>query len=128
MPVKHLNGSQFLEEVFDYENNQEWKYKGKRPAIIDFYADWCGPCKSVAPLLEQLAAEYENKIDIYKVDTDKETALSELFQIQSIPTFLFIPIDGAPMVQRGALSKNVFKQVIDERLLAEATLKTESED
>lgn len=121
MPTKHLTKQGFKDEIFDYENNQEWKYKGKVPAIIDFYADWCGPCKSVAPALEQLSDEYENKIEIYKIDTDKEAELSALFGIQSIPTFLFIPVNGAPMVQRGALPKNVFKQVIDDRLLAEAT-------
>ncbi|MCW3108199.1 MAG: thioredoxin [Segetibacter sp.] len=119
MPTKHLTNQDFIDDIFDYQNNEEWKYKGKLPAIIDFYADWCGPCKSVAPTLEQLSEEYQNKIEIYKVDTDKETALSELFGIQSIPTFLFIPVTGAPMVQRGALPKNVFKQVIDGRLLQE---------
>lgn len=121
MPTKHLSKQDFIQNIFDYEHNEEWIYKGKLPAIIDFYADWCGPCKSVAPALEQLSDEYENKIEIYKVDTDKETELSELFGIQSIPTFLFIPVTGAPMVQRGALPKKVFKQVIDEQLLKEAT-------
>jgi thioredoxin 1 len=87
------------------------------PAIIDFYADWCGPCKSVAPVLEELSDEYEGKLTIYKLDTDKEAELSSVFGIQSIPTFLFIPVDGAPMLQRGAVPKNVFKQVINERLL-----------
>lgn len=119
MPTRYLTKQEFINEVFDFENNEEWKYKGKLPAIIDFYADWCGPCKAVAPTLEQLSEEYENKIEIYKIDTDKEAELSELFAIQSIPTFLFIPVNGAPMVQRGALPKNVFKQVIDERLLKE---------
>lgn len=121
MPTKYLSKKDFIEEIFDYENNEEWKYKGKLPAIIDFYADWCGPCKSVAPTLEQLSDEYADKIEIYKIDTDKEAELSQLFGIQSIPTFLFIPVSGAPMVQMGALPKNVFKQVIDERLLSEAS-------
>ena len=119
MPTKYLTKQEFIDQIFDYEKDQEWNYKGTIPAIIDFYADWCGPCKAVAPVLEQLSQEYENKIEIYKIDTDKEAELSELFAIQSIPTFLFIPVTGAPMVQRGALPKNVFKQVIDERLLAE---------
>ena len=127
MPTKYLTKQQFIDEVFDYENNEEWKYKGKLPAIIDFYADWCGPCKSVAPILEQLADEYDNKVEIYKVDTDKEAELSELFGIQSIPTFLFIPVTGAPMVQRGALPKNVFKQVIEDRLLKEAVAEDKRE-
>lgn len=121
MATKQLTQQGFKDEIFDYDNGKEWKYKGKLPAIIDFYADWCGPCKAVAPTLEQLSEEYENKIEIYKIDTDKEAELSSLFGIQSIPTFLFIPMDGSPMVQRGALPKNVFKQVIDERLLAAAT-------
>jgi len=120
MATKYLTKQDFIDKIFDYENNEEWKYKGDVPAIIDFYADWCGPCKSVAPTLEQLSEEYENKLEIYKIDTDKETELSALFGIQSIPTFLFIPVTGAPMVQRGALPKSAFKQVIDERLIKEA--------
>lgn len=119
MATKYLTKQDFIDQIFDYENSEEWKFKGKLPAIIDFYADWCGPCKAVAPTLEQLADEYENKVEIFKIDTDKETELSQLFGIQSIPTFLFIPLDGAPMVQRGALPKNVFKEVIDTRLLKE---------
>lgn len=121
MPTRHLTKQEFIDEVFDYQNNEEWKYKGKLPAIIDFYAEWCGPCKSVAPTLEQLSEEYNNKVEIYKIDTDLEPELAELFAIQSIPTFLFIPVTGAPMIQRGALPKNAFKQVIDDRLLKEAT-------
>ena len=117
MPTKQLDKQGFTEKIFDFENDQEWKYKGELPAIIDFYADWCGPCKSVAPVLEQLSEEYDQKIEIYKIDTDKQAELSALFGIQSIPTFLFIPLTGAPMLQRGALPKSVFKQVIDERLL-----------
>ncbi len=120
MATKYLTKQDFIEKIFDYENNEEWKYKGNIPAIIDFYADWCGPCKAVAPTLEQLSEEYESKIEIYKIDTDKETELSALFDIQSIPTFLFIPVTGAPMVQPGALPKSVFKQVIDDRLIKEA--------
>ncbi|GEO08128.1 thioredoxin [Segetibacter aerophilus] len=119
MPTKHLNKQEFIDEIFDYQNSEEWKYKGKLPAVIDFYAEWCGPCKSVAPTLEQLSDEYDNKVEIYKIDTDKEPELSELFGIQSIPTFLFIPVEGAPMIQRGALPKNAFKQVINDRLLKE---------
>ena len=127
MATKYLTKQDFIEQIFDYENNEEWKFKGKLPAIIDFYADWCGPCKAVAPTLEQLSEEYENKVEIFKIDTDKETELSQLFGIQSIPTFLFIPVDGAPMVQRGALPKNVFKEVIDNRLLKEAAAENTAE-
>jgi thioredoxin 1 len=123
MPTTNLTTTDFKEKIFDYESESEWKYKGELPAIIDFYADWCGPCKSVAPVLEELSNEYEGKVNIYKLDTDKEAELSAVFGIQSIPTFLFIPVDGAPMLQRGAVPKNVFKQVINERLL-----KTEAEE
>ena len=109
----------FKDKIFDFETGEEWKFKGTEPAVIDFYADWCGPCKSVAPVLEQLSEEYEGKVEIYKIDTDKESELSQFFGIQSIPTFLFIPMNGKPMVQRGAVPKSAFKQVIEERLLAE---------
>jgi len=107
----------FREKVFDYEKSDEWNYQGSLPAIIDFYADWCGPCKAVAPILEELAVEYDGKLVIYKIDTDKEEELSAMFGIQSIPTLLFIPLEGAPMMQKGALPRNILKQVIDERLL-----------
>jgi thioredoxin 1 len=117
MATTYLTAQEFKDQVFDYEKDQEWKYKGQLPAIVDFYAEWCGPCKAVAPILEELSDEYEGKLLIYKVDTDKETELSYLFGIQSIPTLLFIPMQGSLMVQRGAIPKNVFKQVIEERLL-----------
>lgn len=95
------------------------KGEGTLPAIIDFYADWCGPCKMVAPILEELSKEYEGKIVIYKVDTEAEQELSAVFSIRSIPTFLFIPVNGQPAMQPGALPKHVFKQVIDEHLVGE---------
>lgn len=116
-----LTTEAFKDLVFDYDNEKDWKYKGSLPAIIDFYADWCGPCKMVAPVLEELAAAYEGRLLIYKVDTEAEMELSAVFGIQSIPTFLFIPMEGLPMMQPGAFPKNVFKQVIEERLLAPAT-------
>jgi thioredoxin len=112
-----LTTAEFKEKVFNYETDREWSYKGSVPAIIDFYADWCGPCKMVAPVLEELAKEYEGKLVIYKVDTEAEMELSAVFGIQSIPTFLFIPMEGLPMLQPGAFPKKVFKQVIDEKLL-----------
>lgn len=117
MATIHLTTEDFKEKIFNYETETEWQYKDQLPAIIDFYADWCGPCRAVAPVLEELSDEYNGKLIIYKIDTDKETELSALFGIQSIPTFLFIPVQGKPMVQRGALPKNAFKQVIEERLL-----------
>jgi thioredoxin 1 len=118
MATISLTADGFKENIFDYSKEEEWNYKGSLPAIIDFYADWCGPCKAVAPVLEELSNEYKDQVVIYKVDTDREQELSMLFGIQSIPTLLFIPMDGAPMVQKGAIPKNAFKQVIDERLLA----------
>ncbi len=118
MATKKMTAAEFRAEIFDYETGNEWQFKGSRPAIIDFYADWCGPCKAVAPVLEELSEEYKDQVDIYKIDTDAEQELSGLFGIQSIPTFLFIPVEGSPMMQRGALPKNAFVQVITERLLA----------
>ena len=117
MTTQLLTKKDFIEKIFDYENENEWKYNGELPAIIDFYADWCGPCRSVAPALEELSNEYEGKINIFKIDTEAEHELSNMFGIQSIPTFLFIPMCGAPMMQTGAVSKKVFKDVIEERLL-----------
>lgn len=117
MPTIQLTTQEFKDKVFDYVNEQEWKYKGELPAIIDFYADWCGPCKMVAPMLEDLANEHEDKLIIFKVDTEAEQELSAVFGIQSIPTFLFIPVNGDPMMQPGALPKKVFKQIIDEKLV-----------
>lgn len=118
MATVQLTADGFKEKIFDYTKDQEWKYAGSLPAIVDFYADWCGPCKAVAPVLEELSNEYEGKVVIYKIDTDKEAELSALFGIQSIPTLLFIPVEGAPMMQKGAIPKNAFQQVIEERLLA----------
>jgi len=119
MTTIKISTQDFKDKVFDYETEKEWKYKGSLPAIIDFYADWCGPCKMVAPVLEELAREYEGKIVIYKVDTERELELSGVFGIQSIPTFLFIPLEGQPMMQPGAFPKKVFKQVIEEHLVKE---------
>jgi thioredoxin len=118
MNTVKLTTADFKEKVFDYEKEQEWKYKGTVPAIIDFYADWCGPCKMVAPVLEELAKEYGDRLIIYKVDTEAEMELYAVFGIQSIPTFLFIPQAGMPMMQPGAFPKKVFKEVIEEKLLS----------
>ncbi len=118
MSTIKMTTADFKEKVFNYDTEKEWNYTGSLPAIIDFYADWCGPCKQVAPVLEELSKEYEGKLLIYKVDTEAEMELSSVFGIQSIPTFLFIPVEGNPMLQPGAFPKNIFKQVIEERLLA----------
>lgn len=120
MATIHLSTQDFKEKVFDFDKEQEWNYKGSLPAIIDFYADWCGPCKVVAPVLEELSKEYEDQVVIYKVNTEKELELSSVFGIQSIPTFLFIPVEGQPIMQPGAFPKKVFQQVIEEHLLQPA--------
>lgn len=117
MATIKLTTQEFKEKVFNYEGATEWSFKGERPAIIDFYADWCGPCKAVAPVLEQLSDEYKDKLDIYKVDTDAEQELSAVFGIQSIPSLLFIPLEGQPMMQAGSLTKNVLKEVIEKELV-----------
>jgi thioredoxin len=102
--------------VFDYTTQKEWNFKGKKPAIIDFYADWCGPCKMVAPILEELSNEFPN-ITIYKVNTEVEQELSSLFQIRSIPSILFIPLGKQPMMQAGAMPKTALKEIIRNELL-----------
>lgn len=117
MATIQLTAQDFKDQIFDYESEQEWSYKGSLPAIVDFYAEWCGPCKAVAPVLEELSKEYEGRLSIYKIDTDKEAELSAMFGIQSIPTLLFIPKAGNLMVQKGALPKHILQQVIEQRLL-----------
>ncbi|MCT4624843.1 MAG: thioredoxin [Schleiferiaceae bacterium] len=117
MKAQNITTEQFKELVFDYTKQQEWKFEGDKPAIIDFYADWCGPCKMVAPILDELAKEYDGKIDIYKVDTEVEQELSAVFQIRSIPSMLFIPKGKQPMMNAGALPKHVLKDVIEKDLL-----------
>lgn len=117
--MEHLTKETFFEKVFNYEENKEWKYEGNLPCLIDFYADWCAPCKMVAPILEELSEEYRDKINIYKVDTEKETELSAAFGIRSIPSLLFCPADGQPQMAMGALPKEALKNAIDEVLLGE---------
>lgn len=118
MATIQLNKEMFLEKVANYEENpSEWNYLGDKPCIIDFYADWCGPCKMVAPILEELATEYKEDIYIYKVDTEVEQELAGVFGIRSIPTILFCPKGEAPQKAAGALPKEAFKQAIDEVLL-----------
>ncbi len=117
MTLEHLTKDTFLNKVFDYEKNKDWNFAGELPCLIDFYADWCGPCKMVAPILEELAAEYAGKINIYKVDTEEEQELAGVFGIRSIPSLLFCPKDGAPQMAMGALPKDTFKKAIDDILL-----------
>lgn len=115
--VVHLTTKQFKEKVFNYEVNKQWKYEGKLPAIIDFYANWCGPCKMIAPVLEDIAAQYAGKIIVYKVNTEDERELSSVFGITSIPTILFVPLTGQPQAAMGALPRQSFEQAINDILL-----------
>ncbi len=116
--MEHLTKETFMNKVFNFEKNQEWKFEGTLPCIIDFYADWCGPCRMVAPVLEELSKEYDGKINIYKVDTEAEQELAGVFGIRSIPSILFVPMEGQPQMMMGAMPKATFKQAIDEVLLA----------
>jgi len=117
MATIKLTKQMFLDQIFDYTKEKEWKYKDNVPAIIDFYADWCGPCKMVAPILEELSEKYAGKLKIYKLDTEVERELAAVFGIRSIPSILFIPVEGRPMMQVGALPKSVLIDVIEKELL-----------
>ena len=110
--TENLTKETFLEKVFNFEENKEWKFEGQVPAIIDFYADWCGPCKTIAPILEQLSEEYGDKINIYKVDTEAEQELSAAFGIRSIPSMLFCPMGEQPQMANGALPKPELERII----------------
>lgn len=115
--VIYLTNETFKQYVFDYEKNKQWKYQGNKPALIDFYADWCGPCRILSPVIEEVAKEYAGQILVYKVNTDKERQLSMNLGIQSLPTLVFIPIDGQPQATMGALPKESLVKIIDEVLL-----------
>ena len=115
--MEHLTKETFQKKVFNYEQNKEWKFEGELPCLIDFYADWCQPCKIVAPILEELSKEYDGKINIYKVDTEDQQELAGAFGIRSIPSLLFCPMGEQPQMAQGALPKDNLKQVIEEVLL-----------
>lgn len=117
--VEHLTNETFKEKVFNFDENKEWKFEGDKPCLIDFYADWCAPCKIVAPILEELADEYDGKVDIYKVDTDKERKIAGMFGIQSIPSLLFVPREGQPQMAMGALPKDTFLKAFKDVLKVE---------
>lgn len=117
--MESLTKEDFLENVFNYETNKEWRFKGELPCIIDFYADWCGPCKMVEPILEEIAEEYQGKLNIYRVDTGTEQQLAAAFEIQSIPSILFVPLNDKPQMAVGALPKETIKKVIKEVLKVE---------
>lgn len=117
--VIYLNKETFKQKVFDFEKHQTWKYEGKVPAILDFYADWCGPCKMLSPVLTELQKEYKGKIQIFKINTDKEKELSATFGIRSLPTIVFVPVDGKPQAAMGFRSKNDMEILIKEILKVE---------
>lgn len=111
--MEHLSKQAFLEKVFNYETKEKWDFQGELPAVIDFYADWCGPCKMVSPILEELAQEYQGKVNIYKVDTEAEQELAAVFAIRSIPSVLFIPKEGQPQMAVGAMPKEEYIRAIE---------------
>ena len=120
--VENLTKETFKEKVFNFEANKEWKYEGAKPCMIDFYADWCGPCKMVAPVLEELQKEYGDSIVIYKVNTEEQQELAGMFGVQSIPSLLFVPQDGQPQMAMGALPKPTFEKAIADVLKVEKPL------
>ena len=114
MATKHLNKSEFLEKVVNFETNpNEWKFLGDKPAVLDFYAEWCGPCKRLLPVLESVSEEYANRVDIYKVNVDEEQELAEVFGVQTIPTLFFMPKEGNPQRSVGGMPLDVLKSAID---------------
>lgn len=117
--VEHLTKETFKEKVFNFEQNQEWKFEGDKPAIIDFYADWCQPCKIVSPILEELSQEYEGKLDVFKIDTEDQQELAAMFGIKSIPSILFIPKDEQPQMAQGALPRETLEKAIKDVLKVE---------
>lgn len=117
--VEQLTKDTFKEKVFDFESNKEWKFEGELPCIIDFYADWCGPCKMVAPVLEELSEEYDGKLNVYKIDTEDQKELAAMFGIQSIPSLLFVPLKDQPQMAQGALPKDTFKKAFKDVLKVE---------
>ncbi len=114
MALEHLTKETFKEKVFNFEANKDWKFEGTKPAIIDFYADWCAPCRMVAPILEELKEEYGDKLDIYKINTEQQQELAGMFGVQSIPSLLFVPTDGQPQMAMGALPKETFQKAISD--------------
>src|SRR5208283_900570 len=114
---EHLNKQTFRDKVFNYEKNKEWKYEGTLPALVDFWAPWCGPCRLVGPLIDELSKEYYGKVNFYKVNTEEEQELAGMFGIQSIPSLLFIPVGGEPKMALGALPKKELKRIIENELI-----------
>jgi len=117
--LEHLTKDKFKEKVFNFEENKEWKFEGDKPCLIDFYADWCQPCKTIAPILEELQDEYKGDINIYKVNTEQEQELAGMFGIKSIPSLLFVPQDEQPQMAMGALPKDTLEKAIKDVLKVE---------
>ena len=117
--MEHLTKETFKERIYNFEENKDWKFEGDKPVVIDFYAEWCGPCKTIAPILEDLSNEYDGKVDIYKVDTEDQHELATMFGIQSIPSVLFIPMGEQPQMSTGALPKETFVKAFSEVLKVE---------
>ncbi|MCF8335091.1 MAG: thioredoxin [Bacteroidales bacterium] len=117
--IENLTKETFKEKVFNFEENQEWKFEGDKPAIIDFYADWCQPCKIVEPVLEEISQEYEGKIDVFRIDTEDQQELAAMFGIRSIPSILFIPQEEQPQMAQGALPKDTLEKAIKDVLKVE---------
>lgn len=120
--TENLTKETFLEKVFNFEENKAWNFEGKRPVLIDFYADWCGPCKVLAPILEELSEAYQGSVDIYKIDTEAEEELAGAFGIRSIPSVLFCPMEGEPQMANGALPKVELERIIADVLKVEKPL------
>ncbi len=119
--AENLTKQTFLEKIFNYETNKEWKFEGNLPAVIDFWAPWCGPCRMVGPIVEELSEEYKGKVNFYKVNTDEEQDVAGAFGIRSIPSLLFVPTEGQPKMAVGALPKEAFKEAIEKELLTPAS-------
>ena len=118
MTVTELTQEDFVKKVYDFETNPNaWQFEGDKPAVIDFYATWCGPCKMMSPILDEISKEYEGKINVYKVNVDKEADLASVFGIRSIPSLLFVPMKKEPSMVQGAMQKNELKKLVDDILL-----------
>ena len=115
--VSYISTEQFKKEVFDYVHEKDWKYLGKKPCVIDFYTTWCGPCKRLAPIMEELSNQYARKVNFYKADTEQERELAYIFQINSIPQVLYVPVEGQPILLKGLYPKEEIIKIIDEHLL-----------
>jgi thioredoxin len=114
--VEHLTKQTFLEKIFNFEKNTEWKYEGTLTAVIDFWAEWCGPCRTVGPIIDELSEEYKGKVNFFKIDTEAEQELSAAFGIRSIPSLLFVPVNGQPKMATGAYPKEDLKNIIAQEL------------